>query len=143
MSEKRHMEYLKLKAPQTTRNRTFEVRRDSSFIQRAQQRHNSIEKSRERRMDYLSKGVQKITKHLSDWEEKKNVNRHTLPKKWGKERVIEKARANVKGMNLTRAMVIAEKNKLRQEDVQEVLLRNKELFEEKRAVLLDKYRDFN
>ena len=143
MSEKRHLEYLKLKTPHTTRNKTVGISRDSSFIQRAQQLQNSIEKSRERRMDHLNKGVQKITKHLSDWEERRHATRASLPKNWGKEKLIEKARANVKEINHTRAMVIAEKNRLKQEDVQEVLLRNKELFEEKRSALLDKYREFN
>ena len=71
-SEQRHLEYIKRKMPQTTRCRMVENPRDANFLQNAQKLQMSIEKSRERRMGHLSKGVEWISRHLTVWEERRH-----------------------------------------------------------------------
>ena len=112
-------------------------------VQRLQR---SLERSRKQREEHMHKELERVAKHLQDWSDKRQheaameardqYKRERMLR--SKELKIEKVRAHLKDLQQTKSLVIAEKNKLKQQDAQEALLRNQQLFEAKRQLLLDK-----
>ena len=150
-SEERHLEYITRRGlPRTTRHRSSTQRKPAEdpelVVVQVQRLQHSLERSRKQREEHMYKELERVARHLQDWSDRRQHesiaearNQHQRERLLrSKELKIEKVRAHLKDMQQTKSLVIAEKNKLKQQDAQEALLRNQQLFEAKRQVLLDK-----